>query len=190
LTAVAPLAISLLSLGLSIFSIFEATREPEIWLSAPDVVRVATGEEAWFYVQPRLVSAARNDRVAVISGLRLDVAPPGGGAPIAFSWDEQGTWQYDTVSRGLTWIFVADAAPLVVSPSSPQLPYCLFLGPPGWQWQAGDYRVTIVAARGQDADALQTTFSMTLPAETAEFITEQPRTWVEVRTEAVSGSPS
>lgn len=190
LTAVAPLAISLLSLGLSVFSIFEATREPEIWLSAPDVVRVATGEAAWFYVQPRLVSAARNDRVAVVSGLRLELVTPNGGTPVTFMWDEQGTWQYDTVSRGLTWIFVADAAPLVVSPSSPQLPYCLFLGPPGWQWRAGDYLVTIVATRGQNADALRTTFKMTLPAETAEFINEQPRTWVEVRTDTSSAAPS
>jgi hypothetical protein len=190
LTAVAPLAISLISLGLSVFSIFEATREPEIWLSAPDVVRVASGETAWFYVQPRLVSAARNDRVAVVSGLRLDVSTPDGGTPEAFAWDEQGTWQYDPVNRGLTWIFVADAAPLVVSPSSPQLPYCLFLGPPGWQWQAGDYLVTIVATHGRNADALRTTFKMTLPAETAEFIVEQPRTWVEIRTDTSSATPS
>jgi hypothetical protein len=190
LTAVAPLAISILSLGLSVFSIFEATREPEIWLSAPDVVRVATGEAAWFYVQPRLVSAARNDRVAVVAGLRLEMTTPDGKTPVTLVWDEQGTWQYDTVNRGLTWIFVADAAPLVVSPSSPQLPYCLFLGPPDWQWQAGDYLVTIVATSGRNAEALRTSFKMTLPAESAEFINEQPRTWVEVRTDTSSTPPS
>jgi hypothetical protein len=158
LTAVAPVAISLLSLALSGYAIIEANREPEIWLSAPDVVRMAAGEQAWFYVQPRLVSAARNDRIAIVSGLRLELTVPEGGSPVQFSWDEQGTWQYDPESRGLTWIFVADTAPLVVGPSSPQLPYCLFLGPPDWQWQAGTYQVAIIATKGQDGEALRTTF--------------------------------
>jgi hypothetical protein len=188
LTAVAPVAISLLSLALSLYTIVEASREPQIWLSAPDVVRVAAGERAWFYVQPRLVSAAANDRVAVISGLRLEVVGPEGGAPTTFIWDEQGTWQYDTVSRGLTWIYQADAAPLVVGPSSPQLPICLFEGPDGWTWQAGTYQVAIVASRGQDAEAMEAAFTVTLPEETVEMITSQPRTWVEVRTEIGSAS--
>jgi hypothetical protein len=182
LTAVAPVALSLLSLALSVYTIFEANREPEIWLSAPDVVRVASGEQAWFYVQPRLVSAANNDRVGIVSGLRLEVEPPEGEAFVTFAWDEQGTWQYDPESRGLTWIFVADSAPLVVGPSSPQLPYCLFLGPLDWRWQAGTYHVTIIATQGQGADTLRTTFRMTVPVETADFINSQPRTWVEVQT--------
>ncbi len=167
----------------TVYSIVQANREPEVWLSAPDVVRVAAAENAWFYVQPRLVSAAQNDRVAVISGLRLEVAAPDGEPPVVFTWDEQGTWQYDTVSRGLTWIYLADSAPLVVGPSSPQLPICLFLGPPGWDWQVGTYDVTIVAERGQGTDALRTQFTVSLPAETVDLITSQPRTWVEVRTE-------
>ena len=183
LTAIAPVGISLLSLALSLYTIVEARREPEIWLSAPDVVRIASGERAWFYVQPRLVSAAANDRVAVVSGLRLEVVGPEGGAATTFIWDEQGTWQYDTVSRGLTWIYEADAAPLVVGPSSPQLPICLFEGPEGWTWQAGTHRVTIVASRGQDANALRADFTVALPEETVELITSQPRTWVEVRTD-------
>ncbi len=190
LSAVGPLAISLISLILSVYTFVESRREPVVWLSAPDVVRVATGEDAWFYVQPRLVSAAQNDRVAVIRGLRLEVLPPDGGAPVTFAWGEQGTWQYDSQSRNLTWIYQADPAPLVVGPSSPQLPICLFEGPSGWQWQAGSYQVTIVAAREQDADALQSTFTMSLPAETVDLITEQPRTWVGIRAETDPSSRS
>jgi hypothetical protein len=185
LTAGAPLAISLISLALSFYTIFEASREQEIWLSAPDVVRVASGESAWFYVQPRLVSAARNDRVAVITSLRLEVEEPGGETPVTFSWGEQGTWEYDTESRGLTWIYQADPAPLVVGPSSPQLPICLFEGPADWVWKAGDYRVTIVAGREQNPDALRTTFRVSLADSAVEHITMNPRTWVGVPTEAL-----
>jgi hypothetical protein len=182
LTAGAPVAIALLSLVLSIYSLIEGSREPVIWLSAPDVVRVAAGERAWFYAQPRLVSAARNDRVAVISGLSLDVSGPDGDAPATFTWDEQGTWQYDPAGQALTWIYLADPAPLVVGPSSPQLPTCLFTGPPGWRWQGGTYWVTIIAARGPDAAPLQTDFTMTLPAQSADQVNAQPGTWVGVRT--------
>lgn len=186
LTAAAPVAISLLSLALSIYTIIEANREPEVWLSAPDIVRIASGERAWFYVQPRLVSAARNDRMSIISELELEVITQDEESPVTFTWDEQGTWQYDPESRGLTWIFVADAAPLVVGPSSPQLPYCLFEGPEDWRWRAGRYQVTIVATRAQDAGVVRATFAMEVPAETAEFINAQPRTWIEVRTQGVS----
>lgn len=182
LTAGAPVAIALVSLALSVYSIIEANREPAIWLSAPDVVRVAAGERAWFYVQPRLVSAARNDRVAVISGLQLEVSGPNDAEPATFTWDEQGTWQYDPAGQALTWIYLADPAPLVVGPSSPQLPICLFTGPPGWRWQAGTYWVSILAAQGPGAAPLQTDFTMTLSAESAERINAQPGTWVGVRT--------
>jgi hypothetical protein len=175
-------AIALVSLVLSVYGLIEANREPVIWLSAPDVVRVAAGERAWFYVQPRLVSAARNDRVAVVSDLVLHVSGPEGGEPVRFTWDEQGTWQYDPAMQALTWIYLADPAPLVVGPSSPQLPICLFTGPSGWRWQEGTYWVTILAARGPDASPLQAEFTMVLPAESADLINAQPLTWVEVRT--------
>ena len=145
-------------------------------------MRIAAGERAWFYVQPRLVSAARNDRVAVISGLKLEVAGPNGGEPAAFAWDEQGIWQYDPAGQALTWIYLADPAPLVVGPSSPQLPICLFTGPPGWRWQAGTYWVTILAAQEPGADPLRADFVVTLPTESIEMINSQPLTWVEVRT--------
>jgi hypothetical protein len=182
LTAGAPVAIALVSLVLSLYTIVEANREPEIWLTAPDVVRVAAGDRAWFYVQPRFVSAARNDRVAVIADLRLEVAGPDGGPPVAFTWDEQGTWQYDPASQALTWIYLADPAPLVVAPSSPQLPICLFTGPAGWRRQEGTYWVTIAAGRGPGAAPLRTNFVMTLPTASADLVNAQRGTWVEART--------
>lgn len=120
--------------------------------------------------------------MAVITSLRLDVTAPNGGEAVSFGWDEQGTWQYDTVNRELTWIYLADPAPLVVSPSSPRLPICLFEGPPGWQWQAGTYQVRILAGREQENNALQSDFTLTLPQASVDYLEAQPRTWVEART--------
>jgi hypothetical protein len=188
LSAGLPVAISVVSLLLSIYAVIEANREPEIWLSAPDIVRIAAGQNAWFYIQPRLVSAARNDRVAIVTSLQLEVRPAG-GEPVTFIWDEQGTWQYDPAAQGLTWIYVADPAPLVVGPASPQLPICLFEGPLGWRWQPGTYFVTIVAARGQGAP-LRTEFIVTLPAESIAAIGAQSGTWIGVRTAPVDTDPN
>ena len=182
LTAVAPVALSLFSVALSIYTLIEANREPEIWLSAPVVVKVSmkpaydfawdTGVRARFYLQPRFVSTARNDRVAVISDVRLEVMAPGRSSPLPFMWIEQGTWIFDPVVGTSTYSVQADPAPLVVAPNSPQLPICQFLGPPDWQWQPGTYEVTIIAERGEDAPPLRTAFAMTLSQEQADYITE------------------
>jgi hypothetical protein len=187
LTAGAPVAISLVSLLLSVYTIIEANREPEIWLSPPGVVRIALGpqEQALIYAQPRFVSAAHNDRVAVIAGMEMLVTKPDGELA-TFTWTEQGIWEYDPVSRGLTWFFQADAAPLVVGPSSPQLPICLFESPTGWRWQDGAYRLTIAATRGQGSHSLETTFGMMVSAETAEYLNANPRALWELNTQTDS----
>ena len=84
---------------------------------------------------------------------------------------------------GLTWIHQADSAPLVVGPSSPQLPICLFQGPPDWHWQACTYLLTIVAERDQDPDAMRAPFAIPLSAEDAALLNERSKRWGEVRTQ-------
>jgi hypothetical protein len=196
---VVPVGIALLSLALSVYTIIEANREATVWLSAPVVVRAAVSsssftlagvELAQLYVQPRLVSTARNDRLAVITNLALEVTAPGGDAPIPFTWREEGNWQYNPVGPTSTYYSLADPAPLVVSPSSPQRPICMFIGPPGWQWQPGSYLVTIIAERGEDAAPLRAAFTMTLPEESVESITASPGAWVKIDTQAVTPVPS
>jgi hypothetical protein len=196
-----PAAISLVSLGLSLYTLIEASREPEIWLSAPVWVRLSTstagfspqgwGDHARFYVTPRLVSAARNDRVGVITDLGLEVVPPEGGAPISFVWSELGEWRNDPYAPNpFVWIVLGEPAPLVVGPSSPKLPTCAFVGPPNWQWQPGDYLVTIVASRGETATPLRAAFTMTVSADQVEWLLASPgHNWVFVETEVATPTP-
>ncbi|HEU0115715.1 MAG TPA: hypothetical protein VFQ80_13605 [Thermomicrobiales bacterium] len=161
----AALIISAASFVLSSYAVFVAGQPPDVWLSAPAVARVAQGEDAaWLYLQPRFVDAGRNARVEVITAIRLEVA--GGDAAVeSFHWAEQGSWTYDHASRSLTWAYVGDPAPLVVSPSAPQLPICLFAGPAGSSWKAGPYRVTIVADRAVGGAPLRASFAMTIPPD-------------------------
>lgn len=157
-----PIVTSLASFAIAIWSLIVASSEPEVLLIMPDQVRMAQGgDAAMLYVQPTFLSTGRNDRVEVITGLRLQVAPDQGGGPVGFRWDEQGSWSYDPGTRELTYMYVADARPLLVSPNNPQLPVGVFVGPQGWSFGAGTYRLTFVAERAIGSMQLRGDFKLT-----------------------------
>ncbi|MGD9710521.1 MAG: hypothetical protein AB7V46_00435 [Thermomicrobiales bacterium] len=139
-----PVTIAVLSFLLSFYTWYENSRPPEIELALPDRVRVTQGEDrAWLYIQPRYVSTSQNDRIDVITRIEIEVKREGESPSIPFDWDEQGTWTFDHETRSLTWNWVADPGPLVVSSAAPQMPTGLFMAPDDWLWVAGDYELTI-----------------------------------------------
>ncbi len=73
---IGPFAIAALSLALAIYGLVDARRAPRVLLSLPDRVRMAQGSDTgWLYLQPRFVSTGRNERVEVITDVRLLVEP-------------------------------------------------------------------------------------------------------------------
>lgn len=171
-----PLTASLVSLILSIGSIVIATRDPAVVLILPDQVRLAQGEAsggALAYVQATLVSTGNNDRVEVVSDLRLLVTPlaDGGGAQ-EFEWDETGLLRFDADSQRLSYEYVSDAGPLLITPREAQNPLALFQGPPGWLFEPGNYEMRLVADRIVAPDSLEATFEMQLTAEDVDFLNE------------------
>ena len=183
-----PLAVSALSLGLSVFALVEANRVPEVLLGVPASARVAQGAtDAWLYLQPQLLSTGANQRVEVVTDLRLQVEPAGDGAPAAFRWDETGTWDYDEQNGVFNWAYVGDPAPLVVSPTSPQLPTVLFVGPEGWAWEPRSYQVTVIADRAVAGEPLRQAFALRLSEEVvAELNARRGQGFVAVRTERLA----
>lgn len=160
-----PVGVSLVSLVLAVYGLRVAREAPDIVMSMPDRVRIADGStQAFLYVQPRFVNTGDNQRVEVIEGLSITVSQNDTGSPGLFNWEEQGNWTYDSTAETnrLTWQYIADPAPLVVGPSDPQLPICLFMAPTGWFWTPGDYRVTVVANRTVKSDPLSDTFEFTV----------------------------
>jgi hypothetical protein len=151
-----PIVTSLVSLIISLGGIFIATRQPELLLVMPDQIRVAQGGQApYTYLQPTFVGVGLNERAEVILDMTLQVSSLNGGTPVEFYWDEQGTWSYDAGSQELSWTYIADAAPLLVSRQTPQLPTGLFIGPPGWAFEEGRYRITLVVQRAINSRPLQ-----------------------------------
>ena len=158
-----PVTIAVLSFLLSFYTWYENSRPPEIELALPDRVRVTQGEDrAWLYIQPRYVSTSQNDRIDVITSIEIEVKQEGESPSIPFDWDEQGAWNFDHATRSLTWDWVADPGPLVVSPADPQMPSGFFLSRVGWFWTAGDYEITVSSSTSAGDETLAASGTMTI----------------------------
>jgi len=174
-----PLTASLVSLVLSIGSIVIATRDPAVVLILPDQVRLAQGAAsgAIAYVQATLVSTGNNDRVEVVNDLRLVVTPlaEGGGAQ-EFAWDETGRLLFDADTQRLSYEYVSDAGPLLITPREAQNPLALFQGPDGWLFEPGAYEMRLVADRIVAPDSLEASFELQLTADDVAFLNESDGT--------------
>ncbi len=170
-----PLVAATLSLILSIASIYVSTRQPEVLLIMPDVVRLAGGQasgHSYVYLQPAFVSTGSNDRVEVIKDMTLHVRPAAGGAETTMAWKGQGT----LVDQGgaLTYQYAADAVPLLVSPRTASAPLSLFEATPGWFFGAGTYDFTLDATRVTSADPLRATFQVTIAPDELTVLNAVP----------------
>ena len=135
----------------------------------PDRVRVTQGfDSAWLYIQLRFVSTSSNDRIDVVTSIEVDVAPTNEEQSATFEWDEQGTWTFNHEARSLSWQWVADPGPLVVSPANPQQPTGLYMAGDGWFWDAGSYAVTVTAQTSVSDKTLTQTGTLELSDDDLE----------------------
>src|SRR5688572_28487546 len=168
-----PLTAALLSLPLSVVAIYTATQQPSVSLLMPSQVRIAQGRatgSAYLYLQPAFVNMAQNNRVEVIRDMSLHATGP---ATTDFAWTQQLRLETDPETGALTYQYVADAVPLVVSPSNAASPLGLFEAPNGWFFGAGTYQLTLNADCVVADSPLTATFRVTLTAEDVAFL-DQP----------------
>jgi hypothetical protein len=162
-----PLVASLLAILLSLASIYVSTREPEVVVILPDVVRLVGGRgsgSSYVYLQPAFVSTGVNDRVEVIADMSLKVERADGRDATTMSWEEQASLVSDD-DGALSYRYAADAVPLLVGARSAASPLALFQAPDGWFFGEGDYRFTLEADRVVSGTPLRATFEVTLDAE-------------------------
>jgi hypothetical protein len=170
-----PLAAAMLSLVLSVASIYVATRQPDVLLIMPNVVRLAGGHVAghsYAYLQPAFVSTGNNDRVEVIRDMTLTVRPTTGGATTVMAW----TGLTNLVGSGgsLNYQYAGDAVPLLVSPRTASAPLAVFDAPAGWFLAAGIYEFTLEADRVMASEPLRGTFSVTITPEQIAILNAVP----------------
>ena len=164
-----PLLIATISFATSTYTFFATNAAPDLALTLPAFVRVAQGPNlgaaAIIYLQPSFTNVGESARVEVISGMTLRVQPASGGEPVEFTWQEIGRFVPDTRTAGLfrlSYEYVSDAQPLLVSQGNPQAPVGTFIGPVGWYFAPGAYRITLIASRQVNTAPLQRTIQITL----------------------------
>jgi hypothetical protein len=159
-----PLLASGLAVVLSLASIYVSTREPEVVVILPEVVRLVGGGQtgaSYVYLQPAFVSTGVNDRVEVVSDMSLAVRSSGGSAPVEMEWASQAALETDA-SGELSYRYEADAVPLLVGPRSAASPLALFQAPRGWFFGEGTYRFTLEAQRVVADMPLTASFEVTI----------------------------
>ncbi|WP_257462044.1 hypothetical protein [Archangium lipolyticum] len=150
------------ALVLSLHNFVTLNQRPPVRLSLPHLVRIAQGpEEVWLYLQPTFSTTSKTEQLEVISGMELKVERVGQPANqgTVFVWDETGEWVYDSEQHDLTWKFLADPTPLIVSQSQPQSPIGLFVAK-GWEFETGNYEVTLTAHRTTTKTPLEARFCL------------------------------
>jgi hypothetical protein len=177
-----PIVTSLASLAIALWSVIIATSEPEVLMLMPQSVRLIQGNGAatQVYVQPSFLSTAKNDRIEVISDIRLHVQPLDGGDGRDFIWQEYGQWLPDPVYDDLEFEYVGDSGPLLVSPSNAQQPVAIFRTDPAWTFSEGSYRLTITASRVVSSAPLQGSFTISPTARDIEFINAKRDNYITV----------
>ena len=162
-----PLVASALAIVLSLTSIYVTTREPEVVVILPDVVRLVGGRasgSSYVYLQPAFVSTGVNERVEVIADMALNVERADGADATTMSWQEQASLVSDD-DGALSYQYAADAVPLLVGARSAASPLALFQAPAGWFFREGPYRFTLEADRVVAGAPLSATFEVTLDAD-------------------------
>jgi hypothetical protein len=178
-----PIAISLLSLGISIFTFSVAYAVPDVSLMLPDIIRVVQGRNvgySYLYLQPSFVSTGHSSRVDAITGMTLQVQRVGSGKPMAFGWADLARFTWDPATRSMSYDRIGDPAPLPVSPTNPQTPLATFNAPPGWYFTPGTYRMTLIARRALVPWPLQASFTVTLAQATVDFLNQHPHKFLPV----------
>ena len=159
-----PLLASALAVVLSLASIYVSTRDPEVVVILPEVVRLVGGGRSgasYVYLQPAFVSTGVNDRVEVVRDMSLHVRPSDGGEPILMEWASQAALETDE-NGVLSYRYEADAVPLLVGPRSAASPLALFQAPEGWFFGEGTYAFTLEADRVVAGGPLTATFDVTI----------------------------
>lgn len=170
-----PLCIALISLGMGFYNFVVAQRVPDVLLILPDQVRIAQGGASGplLYMQPAFVASGPGARPELVVGMTLRVQPLDQDGPsVSFAWREQGGWDFDQPSNSLTWRYSGDAAPFLIGPQSPALFTALLIGPQGWRFTPGRYRLTLVAERVVNQRPLEGSVVVTLEPEPLEFLNQ------------------
>jgi hypothetical protein len=193
-----PIVTSIVSLVLAIISIVISTQDPEVVLIMPSQVYFGETEiggndfyATEVYLQPNFVGTGNNNRIELIKRMTLRVEAPG-ESPMTLDWTEQGRWDFQEGQSQVmvrTFVYGADASPLLVSPNNAGQPLCLFRVPPDWVLKPDVlYHLTLTADRSVVSRPLVGVVEAKASAQAIDAIKQQTQqTILAVPATVVSG---
>ncbi|MFE9995934.1 hypothetical protein [Streptomyces avermitilis] len=161
---------ALVALCLSLYNFVLVQRQPDTDVALPRIVRIAQGDEVWFYLQPTLSTRVETTQTEVITQVEPRTRAPGPGTrqPV-FYWDESGTFTYDRTNHTLSYAWIADPSPLLVSRDKPQQPLMLFKTT-GWKFGSGRYQGRLILHRASGRKPLTEDFCLMLSDDDAKTL--------------------
>jgi hypothetical protein len=169
-----PTITAAVSFLISIYTFLSTSRPPRIELIPPRLVRIAQGGPAGphVYLQPVLLGQGRGERAEVVLGFTLRAEPLAGGAAADFIWDETGEWIFDSETQELSWAYLSDPGPVLLTAQTALAPTLLFVGPADWRFDPGAYRLTLLVEPAVGRGAIQERFGIALTEEDARILEE------------------
>jgi hypothetical protein len=145
---------------LSFYNLMEANRTPEMDITMPTYLRLTKYKTAsTLVIQPTFTVRKTSNLTGVVSTVRLEVEPQQNVSP-HFRWDD--VIRYVDDNKGthyLNWLYVADPAPLIVTPDRPRNDHLRFLSDEGLP--VGTWTIHLIAERVGEKP-LEASFCVTL----------------------------
>lgn len=181
-----PFSIAIISFVVSMYTFFITTREPVVDLVLPQQIRVSVNwsraepfSVALF--QPTFVHAGPSQQVEVIESMALTLYPTATPTDThTIEWKETGRLFTDSTTQVITYEWLADPAPLLLSRESAQSPLAVFYGADGLVWWPGEWRAEIRATRAEGDPDLVARFTFTVSQENFDLLRGGTPTYVNL----------
>jgi hypothetical protein len=177
------------ALVLSITTYRQLNHRPDIQMVMPKLIRIAQSDTyTWLYIQPSFTVQEKTDLTGVVSSVRVALrGPPGTNRPRFYWWGVAAFSQNN--GQGLSYGYLADPAPLVVTQDKPQAQYLRFnsLVP---VFTIGRWNGSLIVDR-QGQSPLSTSFCIDMSASALQQIQQaQGNTWYLFRNDPPDASAS
>lgn len=181
-----PFSIAIVSFVVSMYTFFLTQREPVVDIVLPQSIRASvnwSGAEPFSVAlfQPTLLHAGPSEQVEVIETMALTLYPTATPTDThTIGWREVGRLYSEPVSGTITYEWVADPSPLMLTRETAQSPLGAFYGAPDLVWWPGEWQAEIRATRAEGDPDLVSRFSFTVSQEDFDLLRSGTPTYVSL----------
>lgn len=181
-----PFTIAIASFVVSMYTFFVTTREPVVDVVLPQNIRVSVSSHATdpfsiAFLQPTFVHAGPSQRVEVVESMRLIfTAPDDTTTRFTMPWRETGAFYQEPTSPAISYRWVADPSPVLLSRETAQSPLGVFYGDSDLVWSPGVWTAELRATRAAGDPDLVSRFTFDISSEKFDLLSAATGVYVSV----------